>query len=320
MMALVPATEEPAASGVTASAAGPAPQLSVIIPHLNTPDLLARCLDSLLAQSLPAGRFEVIVVDNGSRVPLDAVMERFPTVRFMLEPRPGPGLARNLGVAASGSACLAFIDADCIAGPGWIAAAHAAAAAGSIAGGRIRIAVANPAHMSGAEAFECVFGFRQAEYIARKHFSVTANLAMPRAAFEEVGPFGDIHIAEDLDWGRRAHRAGKALTYLPDMLVFHPPRPDLPALKRKFDRLLEHDWREHVQSGRRGWRWWARAAAMALSPLLDWGRIALSPEVEGLGNRWRGIATLFAIRWYRARRMATIAAAPPSAGAMMWNR
>jgi glycosyltransferase involved in cell wall biosynthesis len=296
------------------------PVISVVIPHLNTPDSLARCLASVMAQALPAGPFEVIVVDNGSRPLPEAVVAGFAGVRLLVEPAPGPGLARNAGVAAARAPLLAFIDADCVACPGWLAAAHAAAALGEVAGGEVSIETANPAQLTGIEAYESVFGFRQRMYITQRQFSVTANMAMPRAAFAAVGPFGGIDIAEDLDWGRRAHRLGRSVVYRPAMQVLHPPRPDLPALERKFDRLMNHDWHAHVASRRPLWRWQARALALGVSPLIDGLRLLVSPRVSGLANRLRGISTLVTIRWYRCRRMLLLAANPPSDGALMWNR
>jgi glycosyltransferase involved in cell wall biosynthesis len=296
------------------------PVISVVIPHLNTPDSLARCLASVCAQDVPAGSFEVIVVDNGSTTVLDEVWAAFPQVSHLVEPRPGPGLARNMGVAAAKSDCLAFIDADCVARPGWLAAAHSAARAGRISGGDVAIEPADPSRLTGIEAFEAVFGFRQQRYIRTDKFSVTANLAMPRSAFDRVGPFGGIEIAEDVDWGQRAHALGLTMDYRPDMQVLHPPRPDMPALRRKVDRVASHYFHEHVSLGRPVWRWQARAIAMGFSPLVDGVKLLLSPRISGLGNRLRGLGTLVAIRWYRARQMWAIAAATPSNGAMTWNR
>lgn len=91
-----------------------APTVSVIIPHLNQHEALTRCLASLAGQ----GAAEIIVVDNGSRAPLDDVMAAFPDVRFLREPTPGPGPARNLGVMHATGEVLAFIDADCRAEKG----------------------------------------------------------------------------------------------------------------------------------------------------------------------------------------------------------
>jgi chlorobactene glucosyltransferase len=40
---------------------------SVIVPMLNEERVIARCLRALEAQTFPRDRWEVIVVDNGSR-------------------------------------------------------------------------------------------------------------------------------------------------------------------------------------------------------------------------------------------------------------
>lgn len=300
-----------------------APVASVVIPHLNTPDLLIRCLASVAAQSLDRGRFEVIVVDNGSTISLDAVRATFPRVKFLVEPQPGPGLARNRGAAAARAPILAFIDADCRAAPGWLQAAVDAVAADparTVVGGEILIDAADPAHMTGMEAFEAVFGFRQRMYIERKHFSVTANLAMGRAVLDAVGPFGGIDIAEDLDWGRRAWAAGYRTRFVPGMLVWHPARPDMDSMARKWARLISHEHRAHVASGAGAWRWHARAAALVASVPVEAIKLLTSPLVPGAGNRLRGIGALARVRAYRAAEMRRVARGGTAAGAMAWNR
>jgi glycosyltransferase involved in cell wall biosynthesis len=65
-------------------------------PHYQQPDLLERCLESLMAQK-DAPPFEVIVVDNASKGMPTAVCARFPQVRLLLETTKGPGPARNTG-------------------------------------------------------------------------------------------------------------------------------------------------------------------------------------------------------------------------------
>lgn len=293
---------------------------SVIIPHLNTPDLLARCLRSVFDQRLDHGTMEVIVVDNGSRSPLD--LGAFPQVRILHEPAPGPGLARNRGIAAASAPVLAFIDADCRAAPGWLQAAVGAIEVGgdkAIAGGDIRIDFVAPDSLTGIEAYEAVFGFRQQMYIETKHFSVTANLAMANSVPALVGAFGGIDIAEDLDWGQRAHGLGLATRYVPAMLVYHPARPDFGALARKWQRHVRHDWNAHAGMRRPAWRWQARAAAMVASVPVEMVRFFTSDRLSGLGNRLRGIAVLARIRLFRAAEMLRVMAAP-AGKADYWNR
>jgi glycosyltransferase involved in cell wall biosynthesis len=296
------------------------PRVSVIIPHLNTPDLLSRCLASVAGQQLDHGEAEIIVVDNGSSVDLSGVRTAFSQAQFLTEPEPGPGLARNRGAAAARGSVLAFIDADCRAAPGWLQAAVDAVESDpgrGVFGGDIRIDFAEPAHPTGIEAFEAVFGFRQKMYIETKHFSVTANLAMDPAVHKTVGGFAGIDRAEDLDWGQRAHALGYVTRYRPDMLVWHPARDSLAALQTKWRRLIRHDWNAHRASGRSVWRWRARAAALVAVVPVETLRFLVSDRISGAGNFWRGTLVLARIRWYRAAEMLRVVSADDKA--TPWN-
>lgn len=298
-------------------------RVSVIIPHLNTPELLSRCLASVAAQRLDHGRAEIIVVDNGSTLAFDAVRAAFPDVRFLIEPTPGPGPARNHGVAAANADILAFTDADCRVDTGWLQAAVDAVEADparAIVGGDIAIDFVDAARPTAIEAYEAVFSFDQRAYIETKQFSVTANLAMARAVHAAVGAFGGIDIAEDSDWGTRAHRAGYRTRFLPTMRVFHPARADYPALTRKFERIVRHFWNDHVRSGAPRWRWQARAAAQLVAIPIGCLRALTSNRISGASNRWNAMLVLARIRWFRAAEMWRVMAAPADSGAPYWNR
>lgn len=188
-----------------------APTISVVIPHLGQPELLRRCLRSLTDQQ-DAPPFEVIVVDNGSAEPPQAVCTEF-KAQLLEEPTPGPGPARNRGVAAAGGTIIAFTDADCRTDPDWLAAIarRFQDPKTDVIGGDVRIALAAPPDMTSIEAYESVYGFRTQLYIERDNYVATLNMAARRAVFDAVGPFGGIEIAEDTDWGQRAHAMGYAI-------------------------------------------------------------------------------------------------------------
>ena len=291
--------------------------ISVVVPHLNTPELLARCLASVAGQRVDAP-FEIIVVDNGSTIPPDAVVEAA-GAHLLHEPQPGPGLARNRGAAAARTPVLAFIDADCRAAPGWLQAALDAVMADpahTVVGGDIRIDVIDPVNMTGMEAFESVFGFRQRLYIEQRGFSVTANLAMGAAVFAAVGPFGGIDVAEDLDWGRRAAALGYVTRFVPAMRVYHPARPDFASMAAKWRRLIDHERRAHAAAGASTWRWRLRAAGLVVSLPVEAARLLASPKLSGVANRVRGVGALARIRAFRAAEMLRTG----SVGAGGWNR
>jgi glycosyltransferase involved in cell wall biosynthesis len=296
----------------------------VIVPHLNTPELLVRALQSLSRQRIDHGWFEILVVDNGSRLPLDPICRAWPEVRFLVEPTPGPGPARNRGVAAARADILAFIDADVQVAPGWLQAGLDALGHGpGPIGGDVRIDTGGCDRLAPVCAFECVFAFRQRDYIVRKHYSVTANLMCRRAVFDEAGPFGGIDTAEDRLFGERARAAGYPTRYVPAMRAFHPPRASFAEMRRKWQRLAAQAFNGHLDRGRPLLAWRLRALAVGVSWVPHLPRMLFSPRVRGIANRLGGASILVRIRLARALdmlRLAREAQAQAGAHAFDWNR
>jgi glycosyltransferase involved in cell wall biosynthesis len=99
--------------------------ISVVIPAYNEEQYLNRCLEALAHQTCPAGRFEVIVVDNGSTDATAEIARRF-GVRVVTEPRKGVARARQTGFEAARGEVIVSADADTAVPPFWVAriAAH----------------------------------------------------------------------------------------------------------------------------------------------------------------------------------------------------
>jgi GT2 family glycosyltransferase len=300
------------------------PRISVIIPHFNTPELLVKCLQAVSSQQLDDGWFEIIVVDNGSRLPMRLLEATWPGVRFLVERKQGPGPARNTGVKAARADILAFVDADVRVGPGWLKAALNALGDRplGLAGGDVRIDVGDRRQMTEVEAFESVFSFRQKSYIAKKHYSVTANLAMTRAVFDRAGPFDGIDKPEDRAFGERAFALGIRTRYAPRMIAFHPARRDFDDMRRKFARLSHQAFTQHAERRKPLLLWDARAAAVAVSGLAHVPMMLFSRRVTGIGNRYRGLRFLLRLRWMRALDMFALSAKARSGDQMAqvnWN-
>lgn len=104
---------------------------SVVIPVFNGAETLGDAVRSALSQTLPP--LEVIVVDDGSTDSSRAVAEAFGgAVRVFSGPNAGPAAARNRGVKEAAGTWIAFLDADDLFDPGYLAAAeeHLSAHAG----------------------------------------------------------------------------------------------------------------------------------------------------------------------------------------------
>src|SRR5580704_16563823 len=199
-------------------AGGPAPIYSVVIPHYQQPDLLERCLQSLMAQE-NAPPFEVIVVDNASKEMPTAICVRFGEVRLLLETTKGPGPARNKGAREARSPVIVFLDADSVVDPDWLAIVHRTVTARPDCGifcGDVRILPVNPKAMNAIECYEELFAYR-CELMVRKFIS-------------------GLLISEDVEWGQRAHAKGHEIAFVADMWIATPARETWAEVKRRWDR------------------------------------------------------------------------------------
>ena len=92
-----------------------ADRVSVILPAYNARPFIGRAIDSVLVQT--EGRFELLVVDDGSRDgTAEFVAEAYRDERRLAVIRAprngGPARARNLGLSAARTRWIALIDAD----------------------------------------------------------------------------------------------------------------------------------------------------------------------------------------------------------------
>jgi glycosyltransferase involved in cell wall biosynthesis len=84
---------------------------TAIIPVFNTPEnLLRESIDSVLNQSCSV--LELLVIDDGSRVPVDLPEDGDGTVRVIRQPNGGLGAARNRGIREAQGEFIAFLDSD----------------------------------------------------------------------------------------------------------------------------------------------------------------------------------------------------------------
>ena len=93
---------------------------TVIIPTYNRETLVARAIESVLAQT--HANFEVIVVDDGSTDGTRRVLESIEDdrVRVVSQANAGPARARNAGLRGARGEVVTFLDSDDTAEPHWL--------------------------------------------------------------------------------------------------------------------------------------------------------------------------------------------------------
>jgi glycosyltransferase involved in cell wall biosynthesis len=275
------------------------PEISVIIPHYQDLDGLEVCLTRLELQSLPRERFEIVVADNNSPVGLNAVEAVVAgRAKVVVCREKGAGPNRNAAVAASSGEILAFIDSDCQAETGWLAAGVAGLERYGLVGGRVTVLVDDPAQLSGAEAFEAVFAFDFKTYINKRGFTGAGNMFCRRATFDLVGPFMN-GLSEDKEWSQRAVEMGVSLGYIDAAVVGHPARRNWRELVAKWRRLNAESFLLHrKRGGGRAW-WIVRCLAMPASAIAHTPKVLTARSLTNVQGRFRALATLYGIRLWR---------------------
>lgn len=102
--------------------------ISVVIPTYNRKDILLRTLESLIDQTYPKNKYEIIVVDDGSTEDIKGAVDDFvkasgcsplPEISYLRQDpsKKGPAAANNLGIKAAKGTYILLMNNDVIADP-----------------------------------------------------------------------------------------------------------------------------------------------------------------------------------------------------------
>ncbi len=196
------------------------PTLSIIIPTHNSEPTIKRCLSSLTSQSYPRDKFEIIIVDDGSKDnTLDLCKKGEADQIIQTEPC-FQGKARNIGAKNSIANNLAFLDSDCEVEDGWIESIikeleEKEAITGPIHNGNPQSTVA------WAEYFLEFGGWSKKKNGTKIRFIPGCNQAYQKKSFEKTGGFTELRASEDILFGESLRRAGIDAFFVDGMQIFH---------------------------------------------------------------------------------------------------
>jgi glycosyltransferase involved in cell wall biosynthesis len=209
------------------SAAGQAPDITVVIPTWNRGQRLHTTLESLAGQTLATDRYEVVVIDDGSVDDTSAVAERFARAHSQLDVRclrqrnGGVNSARNAGIRAARAQIVSFLDDDESAPPRHLErivqllGAHPDVAG---VGGPYREAAGTRLRTCA----KCSVGAVQLPVTGTGETRrlLGGNMSLRRSAFDEVGMFDEVLSGrgDETEW---FHRAGLRFLYVEDLFIWH---------------------------------------------------------------------------------------------------
>jgi len=180
------------------------PSISVVIPAYNEQANIAKVLESLQKQNY-GGKFEVIVVDNGSTDKTVEIAKDF-GAKVIFEPQKGVAFARQTGFEAATSEIIATTDSDSIVSPDWLTTfvrEFAKKPNVVMVSGMYDFYDGNPLLKFATWVFNyrlfAVFGWYSG-----------ANMAVRKKAFFEIGGFDTtMPLSEDSDLGVRLRKLGQ---------------------------------------------------------------------------------------------------------------
>lgn len=205
------------------------PLVSVVIPTFARPRPLRNCLDALVRQTLPTTDFEVVVVDDGSPTPAEAVVAEFSprlAVRVVRQHNAGPAAARNRGAREACAPLVAFTDDDCRPRPEWLERMLAGEREhpGSLVGGSTVNGLPDEVFAATSQLIvDLVYEHFNADP-DKAYFFASNNILCRRDRLLEVGGFDTAFPqagAEDRDFCDRWRSAGLRLVWRQDALIDH---------------------------------------------------------------------------------------------------
>ncbi|HQF20600.1 MAG TPA: glycosyltransferase [Kiritimatiellia bacterium] len=276
------------------------PSFTVCICTRNRVKYLGPTIESVLAQKVSSGAFDVLVVDNGSTDGTsEMIAARFgrgtcEPVRCIREEVPGLSRARNRAIAETIGDFIVFLDDDAIPEPGWLQAIVAGFGAAEIqvVGGAVVPAYEQAPPPWWSARIELVFAPHVSTFerhrVSQGEYPHGANIAFRRAVFARVGLFREdlgysgnkLIPAEESELLLRIEKSGGAILYEPAAVVRHlipASRMDRKYLRARFygaglashelEKTRRHDverwgFRQILDGWARGFRLYVAARAV----------------------------------------------------------
>jgi len=207
--------------------------ISIIIAIFNRKDELFELLNSLSRQS--DKDFEVIVVDDGSKMALLPTVELFREsldIQFFRKENSGPGLSRNYGARRAKNDWLVFVDSDVIVETDYIENIKKNLAndpADAFGGADKAHKGFNLMQKAISYSMTSVFttgGIRGSKNAVTRFQPRSFNMGVNKEIFLKIGGFSEMRIGEDPDLSMTLWENSYTTKFYDDIGVYHKRRTD----------------------------------------------------------------------------------------------
>lgn len=203
------------------------PFFSIIIPTYNRPTQLLTCLTGLLQLNYPKNRFEIIVVDDGSPIPLKPWNHssfKDYHITLLRQENSGPSAARNKGAHYAKGKILAFTDDDCLPERNWLNRLEERFKDRDdimVGGKTINRLRENLFSTTSQMIIDAAYAYYNCAP-ENAHFIASNNLALPADAYHKMNGFHpNFRTSEDREICDRWKDSGKTIVYSENAIIYH---------------------------------------------------------------------------------------------------
>ena len=204
------------------------PFFSIVVPTYNRPEELWQFLESLTKLDFPTDNFELIVVDDGSPIPLKHIVDAFKLqlhITYLRQDNAGPASARNYGARNASGQYLAFIDDDCQLARNWLSLMKATLLKKTdqmLGGKTINILKDNLYSSTSQFLVDIVYAHHNKDPNDARFFA-SNNMVVPTKIFHEIGGFPNYLRpgGEDRELCDRWTWKGYKMSYVEDAIIYH---------------------------------------------------------------------------------------------------
>lgn len=207
---------------------------SFIIPVYNRPDEIEELLESLSVQTYQEA-FEVVVVEDGSSIPCEQVIESFKDklqISYYYKANSGPGDSRNFGMRKAEGDYFLILDSDCILPENYLESVaenlrrEYVDCFGGPDNALDSFSDVQKAINFTMTSFLTTGGVRGGSEKIGRFQPRSFNMGLSKKGFEATQGFGNIHPGEDPDLSIRLWEMGFDSKLFKDSYVYHKRRID----------------------------------------------------------------------------------------------
>ena len=205
---------------------------SIIIPVYNRPQEVEELLTSLTQQTFQRA-FEIIIVEDGSTIKCDEVIEKYTSqlsIHYYCKENSGPGVSRNYGMKKASGNYFIILDSDVVLPSQYLQVVsdqleknYTDGFGGPDAAHQDFTPLQKAINYS-MTSFLTTGGIRGKKQGVGKFQPRSFNMGISKEAFEATQGFSDMRAGEDIDLTFRLWKAGLKTQLIEEAYVYHKRR------------------------------------------------------------------------------------------------